>query len=246
MRIDVCVPTLSEPQAEFEEMIRTTIPTNSIIYSWAKPLSAARQEMIDKVTTEFFAFVDTDVILLPNWFSQVTKLLDDHTGAVEGYWIYTAPEVELYQNAMRDLARLLGRRSANERLVRAFTGDTLIRTKAVRGIRIPPLQVYEDEYIRKYVEERGYAWKRTSKPVCLHNRSQNVSQAFAVGYNAHRLGMLTPRQALLNLALVLPKSCYAGAKVVAVQVTREALTTWGCLSSRFNLTQEKAGESQTR
>lgn len=88
MKVDVCIPTLVEPSSEFEEMIKREIPVNNIIYSYVKPLGKARQELIEKVSTEWFVFVDTDIILLPDWFRKMWRYVDEKTGAVDGLWLY--------------------------------------------------------------------------------------------------------------------------------------------------------------
>ena len=94
MKVDVCVPTLQKPPAAFEEMIKRELPVNRIIYSQAEPLGTARQELIENVSTEWFVFVDTDVELLPGWFSAVWSMVDEKTGAIDGLWSYTIqPEV---------------------------------------------------------------------------------------------------------------------------------------------------------
>lgn len=256
MRIDVCVPVLHKPPTQFEEMLKRELPVNEIIYSFAKPLGTARQELIEKVTTDWFVFVDDDVELLPGWWDEVWRLVDPLTGAVEGLWSYTVePEVDAYQNAMADLARALGKKTSVERLVRAFTGDALIRTELVKDIKIPPVPVYEDEFIKQHIITKGpnqrrtpdarsfvlpdnerYRWKRTSGVVCLHHRGLNIGQAWIAGYYAYYFGRMTPKQAVKNLVTIGPKTLYAvwrtGMwKIIPMQLNRELRTSLGCLTA---------------
>jgi len=83
--VDVCVPALQVPSKSFEEMLRRELPVNRILYSEAKPLGTARQQLIEAVSTDWFVFVDTDVELLPGWFDMVWSMVDDRTGAVDGF-----------------------------------------------------------------------------------------------------------------------------------------------------------------
>jgi hypothetical protein len=237
MKVDVCVPTIQKPSSEFEAMIVRELPVNDILYSYAKPLGTARQELIDRVSTEWFVFVDTDVDLLPGWFPAVWKMVDDRTGAVDGMWSYTIqPEVDAYWRAMRSLAQHLGRRTAVEMTIRAFTGDTLVRTELVKDIRIPPVPVYEDEFIKMHIQAKGYSWKRTPDIVCLHNRRLNVEQAWIAGYYAYYFKRMSAGQAVKNLLTIFPKSIYAAAdsgmlRIIPMQVERELKTSLGCLAA---------------
>src|SRR5256885_15434312 len=91
---------------------------------------------------------------------------------------------------MTRLAELSGRESWTDRIDRAFTGDTLVRTKAVQGIRMPNIPVWEDEYIRMWVQKNGYRWLRTPKVVCDHLRRYNLRLAYETGKDGYYLGPL--------------------------------------------------------
>jgi glycosyltransferase involved in cell wall biosynthesis len=218
-------------------MIKREIPVNNIICSYVKPLGTARQELIDKVSTDWFIFIDTDVELLPGWFEKVWSMVDDHTGAVDGLWSYTVePEVDAYQKAMNELARILGRKTSTGSVARAFTGDTLIRTDLVIDINIPPVPVFEDEYIKRHILRKGFEWRRTPEVVCLHHREMNIRQAYESGYYAYYLGMMKPQQAIKNLITIIPKSLYAALitgmwKIIPMQLNREVRTSYGCLTA---------------
>ena len=236
-KVDVCVPALQKPSSTFEEMLKREIPVHDIIISYAKPLGTARQELIERVNTDWFCFVDLDIELLPGWWKKMNAMVDSQTGGIEGMWSYTIePEVDAYTDAMRDLAHMLGKKTAIERLARAFTGDLLIRTESVRGITIPPVPVWEDEFIRRYIVSRGFTWKMVKEVVCLHHRKLNVGQAWDAGYYSHKLGMMSAEQAVRNLVTIIPKSLYAVAKtgmwkIIPMQVRREVLTSLGCLTA---------------
>jgi glycosyltransferase involved in cell wall biosynthesis len=235
MKLDVCIPALKRVSAEFEEMIRREIPVNRIIYSSLKPLGTARQELIEQVSTDWFAFVDTDVELMPGWFSKVWRLVNDKTGAVDGMWSYTLePEVDAYQQSMEELARIFGKKTSTELVTRAFTGDTLIRTGLVKDIEIPPVPVWEDEFIKQHITRKGYEWKRTKEAVCLHHRRLNISQAYDSGYYGYYFGGISPMQAVKNLTTIVPKATFAVLRtgkwrLLPMQTSREFRTSLGCL-----------------
>ena len=136
---------------------------------------------------------------------------------------------------MSGLAKILHRQTAVE-IIRAFTGDTLVRTELVRDIRIPPVPVYEDEFIKMHIQAKGYSWKRTTELVCLHHRTLNVQQAWIAGYYAYYFKRMSARQAFKNLLTVFPKSIYAAADsgmlhIIPMQVERELRTSLGCLAA---------------
>ena len=168
----------------------------------------------------------------------MTSKIDSHTGGVDGVWSYTIErEVDAYADAMKDLAHLLGKQTAVERMTRAFYGDVVVRTEAVEGISIPPIATaYEDEFIRRYIVAQGFKWKRCQEVVCLHHRKLNVGQAWDCGYYGYKFGMISPRQAIQNLLTIVPKSAFAVARtkmwrIIPMQLNREIRTSAGCLAA---------------
>jgi len=57
---------------------------NVQLYQMKGSRAAARTEGIRRVTTDWFMFLDSDVLLSKNWFRQVQKDLADGVGAVWG------------------------------------------------------------------------------------------------------------------------------------------------------------------
>jgi hypothetical protein len=157
---------------------------------------------MEKVDTEWFAFVDDDVSLRPDWWSTVTGMIRPGVGGVEGLWSYLAGDkrVDDYTRAMAELVKLIHRESWRDRIDRAFTGDTLVRTDAVKGIRMPNIPVWEDEYIRLWVEKNGYKWLRTDHVVCDHLRRYNLRPSYNVGRYGYYLERLSLRGQLRRVA----------------------------------------------
>jgi hypothetical protein len=239
MKFDVCVTALKKPPQEFEDMIQREIPTNTILYSYLKPLGTARQELIDQVDTSWFFFIDTDIVLLPGFYKTISSYADERTGGIDGMWSHPLDSgLDLYQEQMKDLARLMGKKTATEKVARAFTGEAMIRTDLVKDVHIPPIPVFEDEFIKRHIVSKGYDWKRTKEVICLHMRKMNIGQAFNSGYWGHQLGYISVKRSLKNAVTIFPKTAYATLRtkqvsIISTQINREIRTTLGVCTSAF-------------
>ena len=200
--VDVLVPSLKGLSSEFVGHVRSRLPVHCILTSSVLGPARARQELMERVDTEWFAFVDDDVKLRPDWWSTVTGMIAPDVGGVEGLWSYLAGDkrVDDYTRAMERLAKLLRRESWRDRIDRAFTGDTLVRTEAVKNIRMPNIPVWEDEYIRLWVEKNGFRWLRTPHVVCDHLRTYNLGPSYNVGKYGYYLGRLSVKTQLKRVA----------------------------------------------
>ena len=211
--VDVLVPSLDGLDSEFIEHLRSRIPVHHILTSSTMGLARARQELIERVDTEWFAFVDDDVRLRSDWWSNVTGMIRSDVGGVEGLWSYLAGDkkVDDYTRAMARLSRLLRQESWTDRIDRAFTGDTLVRTEAVKNIRMPNIPLWEDEYIRRWVEKTGFKWVRTPRVVCDHLRSYNLQQSNNTGKYGYYLGQLNVRTQFKRIGQLPVKVLFAAA-----------------------------------
>ncbi len=225
-KVDVCVPSLQPLDERFVQHLYEALPVHCLLTSSLRGRGKARQNLIQRVDMDWFAFVDTDVRLRPNWWQEVSKTVRNDTGAVEGLWSYALYDrrVDDYARAMLRLTRFLRRRGWTERLDRAFTGDTLIRTDAVRSIRIPDLPLYEDEYIRLHVLKAGYKWVRTPTIVCDHLRRYNLKEAYDSGKYAYDFGQTKVRDQLRRVALLSVKVPFAVASTGNLGIVEFALT----------------------
>ena len=210
-RVDVLVPSLKGLSSEFVEHVRSRMPVHCILTSSVIGPARARQELMERVDTDWFAFVDDDVKLRLGWWSTVTGMIEPDVGGVEGLWSYLAGDkrVDDYTRAMARLARLLRQESWRDRIDRAFTGDTLVRTEAVRNIRMPNIPVWEDEYIRLWVEKKGFKWLRTPHIVCDHLRTYNLKPSYNVGKYGYYLGRLNVGTQLKRVAQLPVKVLFA-------------------------------------
>jgi len=135
--------------------------------------ATGRQKGIELVNTDWFMFVDSDIMLCKDWFKKAEKLITPEVGAVWGMnfditrkgkggikWSKTGCEPSFSDIQFEQFK------------VRGGCHDILIRTEAAKGIKIPSdLNVYEDAYIKRYIEKRGWKVLATKDPFCIHDRS---------------------------------------------------------------------------
>jgi glycosyltransferase involved in cell wall biosynthesis len=130
--------------------------------------ATARQKGIRQVRTDWFMFVDSDVVLCRNWYQKATKYIDANVGAVWGIEVWST-----LQNRITLKLFLWVTRKIFE--IRGGTHDTLIRTSAVADIEIPKnLHVFEDAYIRDWITKKGHKIIACYDPYCIHYRPRSV------------------------------------------------------------------------
>jgi glycosyltransferase involved in cell wall biosynthesis len=186
-----------------------------IVFDLKGNRATARQIAIGIVETEWFMFVDSDCILCDAWFEKAKEKIASDVGAVQGhdYPIYDKV-ISDFNEAMVRLRQKLGRKGSRALLpsyVRGFTGDVLIRTKTIRDIKIPKmLHFYEDYYIKRHIESKGFAWVITKEPNCLHvNVSRKPMEYYHSGYIGYKVGFLSLKKSLLATIVIFPKVLYA-------------------------------------
>jgi glycosyltransferase involved in cell wall biosynthesis len=130
--------------------------------------ATARQKGIRQVTTEWFMFVDSDVVLSRNWHQKATQYIDENVGAVWGIEVWST----IHNQATLKLFLWITRKIFE---IRGGTHDTLTRTKLVADIEIPKnLHVFEDAYIKDWINKKGYKTVACYDPYCIHYRPSSV------------------------------------------------------------------------
>jgi len=128
----------------------------------------ARQKAMEEVKSDWFMFVDSDVILSKGWFAKAERLIRDDVGAVWGIEIWSV------LRKMRVLG-LFERVTLKIFEKRGGTHDLLVRRKAVEGIEVPShLHTYEDAYIKSWISRNGYKVLGVYEPYCFHFRPDGV------------------------------------------------------------------------
>lgn len=130
--------------------------------------ATARQKGIQNVTADWFIFVDSDVVLCKNWYQKAVAFVGKDVGAVWGIEVWSTIQnpatLKMFLWVTRKIFDLRG-----------GTHDTLIRTEAVKDIRIPAdLHVFEDGYIKNWITQKGYRVVACYDPFCIHYRPRTV------------------------------------------------------------------------
>jgi glycosyltransferase involved in cell wall biosynthesis len=121
-------------------------------------LGQSRAFSFEKVTTEWFVQVDSDIVLRPGWFQAM--LLDQDKGdIIEG------GRINHSQTPDPDPAQ--GYVGMKKYQSRAYFSNNLIRTKAVEGLKLDCLHL-EDELTRRYIEQRGFKWYKNCRLLADH------------------------------------------------------------------------------
>jgi len=130
--------------------------------------ATARQKGIENVETEWFMFVDSDVVLSKNWYQKAIKHINENVGAVWGIEVWST----LQNQATLRMFLLITRKIFE---LRGGTHDTLIRVNLVKDIKIPKnLHVFEDAYIKEWINRKGYKMVACYDPYCIHFRPPTV------------------------------------------------------------------------
>jgi glycosyltransferase involved in cell wall biosynthesis len=124
----------------------------------------ARERGIAKVSTDWFVFVDSDVVLSKEWLAKAEKSVGDNVGAVWGINFDIIPHFR-----DRRFLRLQGLIARQCFSLRGGTHDALIRRESVEDIRIPEeLHTYEDSFIMNWIRRKGYRVVIADEAYCLH------------------------------------------------------------------------------
>lgn len=197
------------------EMVRQKFQNVEVIQDHALR-GKAREIGIRAVETEFFMFVDDDVILCPNWYDKAIKYFDDEgVGAVWGVDRFLQDGSRAGSIQLMSKVRGL---THDEILMRNFkirggTHDILIKTEAIRGILIPEdLHVYEDAWIKEFIERRDWKVLPVSDPWCIHKKPKSKwtwEKGFLLASLEEKYGYLhrhTLYYKLRNFILGVPKA----------------------------------------
>jgi len=126
--------------------------------------AAARTEGIGRVSTDWFMFVDSDVLLCNDWFKKANADMLEGVGVVWGLNVDVIPNIK--NKRILTMQSIIARKAFN---LRGGMHDTLILRKAVDGMRIPEhLHTYEDAYIVHYIASRGFKVAVGNDIYCLH------------------------------------------------------------------------------
>ncbi len=130
--------------------------------------ATARQKGIENVSSDWFLFVDSDVILCRSWYEKALRYVNADVGAVWGIEVWSTIKSKRTLRMFLWVTRKIFD-------LRGGTHDTLVRTSAVKGIKIPwSLHVFEDAYIKSFILEKGFHVVACYDPFCIHYRPKAV------------------------------------------------------------------------
>lgn len=219
-KIDVCMMTKNEPTEIFRKCLmsikRSDIPINCfIVVDGGSPketidliyrvfedafviydegnLASSRTKAIAEVETEWFAFIDSDVVVPPDWYSQISRYKKFGDGLESWNWNWGKGDF----NKMKTLRGECNPSSRDHR-DRARTIADLIRTRLVKEIQIPEdLFMLEDEYIRRYMEKKGGIWLKTGVRIDHYPHDWGVPP-FRDGYLRGRYKFCTQKSLIIK------------------------------------------------
>jgi len=204
---------------------------NVKIIQTRQSLGKCRELGIKQVDTEWFAFVDSDIVLEEGWFRQVQRHIKPDVGAVEGLDLLMDPRRGAFQTGMVKLRELLRKSYHPKKSKRAFTGDTFIRTELLSDFKfIHKFRhgktwggAFADQLIRQHVEDKGFKWVKTEDYVCRHYDFKPPIRSLTSGEFLTFIGHSSLRDAFKNMLTIIPKVLYA------FYVTKE----WRMVSYQF-------------
>lgn len=162
---------------------------NISIYQMKGSRAKARTEGIRLVKTDWFVFVDSDVVLCKDWYKKAQADLANGVGAVWGLNVDVLPNVK--DKHVLQLQSIVARECF---YLRGGTHDTLILRKAVEGLVIPEhLHTYEDAYIIQWIKEHGYRVTVGSNIYCLHYKppsNWNIKNGFSQAIGEFKCGLV--------------------------------------------------------
>ncbi|MEM2931139.1 MAG: glycosyltransferase family A protein [Thermoproteota archaeon] len=162
-RIDVVCVTRNGPNPAWLRNL-DRLPVNKLIVERSSPLLAARRRALDKVSTEWFLWLDDDVYLCDGWMREAVKHVRRDVGAIQGReWLHGFGEKwDLAVNRFRWSKPAVEYEPGH----RGTLVNTLMRMEAVRDWDPPDLELYayEDYLITQHVLSRGYRWLDVKLP----------------------------------------------------------------------------------
>jgi glycosyltransferase involved in cell wall biosynthesis len=160
-KIDVCVVTKDGILPKGLEFV----PINNIIVENSSPIGLARKRAIDKVTTDWFAFIDDDVEITQEWYGICSLFIKEGVGAVFGTDYYRG--LGIFDKVIYNGSLIPKEITYKGRL---NTNNVLIRTDILKDwYPDETLKCYEDLVIGKHILDKGYKIILTPA-LCYHRK----------------------------------------------------------------------------
>ena len=128
-------------------------------------LGQVRYRQAQASETEWIAYVDSDIYLYPNWWSEVSRHIDDpEVGMVLGFCDLELRGLPEYDSFLKYRARKFG--------TEAFS-NTLIKRQLVLECKNPLKKVHagEDSVVARHIKESGLRIVTIPKLLCFHDKN---------------------------------------------------------------------------
>jgi glycosyltransferase involved in cell wall biosynthesis len=182
----------------------------------------AREKGIQAVTTEWFMFADSDVVLCNDWYRKAQKGIQPDVGAVWGVNIDVIHN--LRDKRFMNLQQMVAKQCF---ALRGGTHDTLIRRDLVEDIKIPQqLHTYEDAYLMNWIKRKGYRAVVGEGLFCWHYKppeNWNLKNAIEGGILELKCGLIYSRN-FIYMAYY-PVFVFYWAMQIAFQDTKKLVPT---------------------
>jgi glycosyltransferase involved in cell wall biosynthesis len=183
--------------------------------------AVAREKGIAEVTTEWFMFADSDVVLCKDWFKKAKDSIKGDVGAVWGVNIDVIPN--LNDKRVLKLQTMVAVECFN---LRGGTHDTLLRHDLVEDIQIPQnLHTYEDAYIMNWIRSKGYKAVVGEDIYCLHYKppsNWSIQNAVGGAILELRCGLVSSRN--FSYVIYYPFFMFYWFMQIALQNTKKLLS----------------------
>jgi glycosyltransferase involved in cell wall biosynthesis len=183
---------------------------NVTILNGTGSLGQAREIGIKNVETEWFYFVDDDNLVPRKFHERMWRYADEKTGMIFANAIIPFDNyMTRYEIIVGKFRRALGLKEVVES--RGYTGATLVRTQALKGIKIPKIARQEDKFIKKYCEQHGWLVKYASDVIVLHFHRDlpSYKTQYLEGYGLAKVKAISQKRMLISWLLAYPKSLIA-------------------------------------
>ncbi len=171
------------------DVIRNYFKDNVIIVQTKRPLGFARYIGMKLVDTEWFAFIDSDVEILPGWFETARRYISmPRVLGVQGVFtnsnnLYPSRNSDIKAETIKPLRKILRKQLLFHGFYSwggADTGHVLLH-KLVRELIEPcvlaKLHCGEDLYLAQSIIQRGYYYIRVNDMRAIHYGRETLGKA---------------------------------------------------------------------
>ena len=177
-------------------VVRSIFP-EAKLFPTDKSLAESRLLGIEKVDTEYFIFIDDDIVLPNGWFKKLQNSLDSKTGAIQAHavpaiklsyvekwrkwqekWTKSKLRIQrLKKKALDEEAKIIEITEENKNKILGYTHNTIIKLDACKDWNPPRnLPVFEDQVLLWHIVKKGYKWKINREITVQHYSYRNLSE----------------------------------------------------------------------